>query len=303
MVHKKVEELANSESVLKIRKDDFCNFLKMQIVKGQELLDRDVPKSSNVGDFYGYPFISSRKIRVYYDETAEKSFIADFERWHDYNKEIYKTSFEISNNTYKHDYESCWAVIWGTDTINEYKENISRFINKMKGDIEKIDLIPCGVPDNIKDKVCIDNDDIKSVFIVHGHDDAAINEVKVFLITLGLHPIILREQASGGKTIIEKIEEYTNVGYSIVLYTACDEGKGKKETSYRDRARQNVVFEHGYLCSKLGRENVCALVKGNIEIPGDISGIVFISMEKGWEFEVAKELKRANYPIDINKLL
>ncbi len=43
------------------------------------------------------------------------------------------------------------------------------------------------------------------------------------------------------------------------------------------RARQNVVFfEHGYLISKLGRNNVCALVKQSVEIPNDISGIVYI---------------------------
>lgn len=64
-----------------------------------------------------------------------------------------------------------------------------------------------------------------------------------------------------------------------------------------------MVFEHGYLCAKLGRENVCALVKGNIEIPGDISGVVFVPMEKGWEYQVAKELKKANYQINVNGLL
>lgn len=173
----------------------------------------------------------------------------------------------------------------------------------MKGDIEKIDLIPSLVPDNSEEKARMMDKDMKSVFIVHGHDDAAINEVKIFLIKLGLKPIVLREQASAGKTIIEKIEEHTNVGFSIVLYTPCDEGKAKREDSYKDRARQNVVFEHGYLCAKLGRENVCALVKGDIEIPGDISGVVFVPMEKGWEYQVAKELKKANYQINVNDLL
>ena len=46
------------------------------------------------------------------------------------------------------------------------------------------------------------------------------------------------------------------------------------------RARQNVVFEHGYLIAKLGRKNVCALVRDNIEVPNDISGIVYVPLDK-----------------------
>ena len=57
--------------------------------------------------------------------------------------------------------------------------------------------------------------------------------------------------------------------------------------------RQNVVFEHGYLIGKLGRNNVCALVKGDIELPNDISGIVYIQLDSNgsWKIPLAKELK------------
>lgn len=63
------------------------------------------------------------------------------------------------------------------------------------------------------------------------------------------------------------------------MYTPCDFGRAKEETKDKPRARQNVVFEHGYLISKLGREHVTALVKGNIEIPGDYSGVVYTPMD------------------------
>ncbi len=68
------------------------------------------------------------------------------------------------------------------------------------------------------------------------------------------------------------------------------------------RARQNVVLEHGYLMGKLGRSKVCALVKGDVEIPNDISGVVYISMDDAgaWKFAVAKEMKAAGYDIDMN---
>lgn len=87
--------------------------------------------------------------------------------------------------------------------------------------------------------------DKTQVFIVHGHDDLAKTEVARFIEQLGFKSIILHEQASSGKTIIEKIEEYSNVGFGVVLYTPCDEGAKKGSSELRDRARQNVVFEHG----------------------------------------------------------
>jgi len=108
----------------------------------------------------------------------------------------------------------------------------------------------------------------RKVFIVHGRDNEAKQEVSRFIEKLGLETIILHEQANAGMTIIEKIETYSNdADFALVLYTACDKGRGSHETKFpaRDRARQNVVFEHGYLMAKLGRENVCSLVKGVIE--------------------------------------
>ena len=112
------------------------------------------------------------------------------------------------------------------------------------------------------------------VFIVHGHDDSVKEEMASFIEALGFEPIILHKKASSGMTIIEKIDFYSNVGFGIVLYTPCDLGAKKgEENKLQARARQNVVFEHGYLIGKLKRENVCAVVKGNVEKPNDISGV------------------------------
>lgn len=148
--------------------------------------------------------------------------------------------------------------------------------------------------------------DITKVFIVHGRDETAKLDVARFVEKMGFEAIILHEQVSSGKTIIEKIEEFSNVGYGIVLYTPCDIGaKNDSEKIYQARARQNVIFEHGYLIAKLGRRNVCALVKGKIEIPNDISGVVYVPMDdhKAWRLEIAKELRNAGYNIDMNVIV
>lgn len=142
----------------------------------------------------------------------------------------------------------------------------------------------------------------RKVFIVHGRDNAAKQEIARFIEQLGLEAIILHEQANAGMTIIEKIEHYSNdADFALILYTPCDKGRGSHESHLppKDRARQNVVFEHGYLMAKLGRENVCSLVKGNIEKPNDISGVVYTPLDDlgAWKTEVARELQSCDYKI------
>lgn len=142
----------------------------------------------------------------------------------------------------------------------------------------------------------------RKVFVVHGRNNEVKQEVSRFIERQGIETIILHEQASAGMTIIEKIEHYSNdADFALVLYTACDHGRGVHETKIppKHRARQNVVFEHGYLMAKLGRENVCALVQGEIETPNDISGVVYVALDPAgaWKLEVLKELKACGYVV------
>lgn len=143
------------------------------------------------------------------------------------------------------------------------------------------------------------------VFVVHGHDEGAKQTVARFLEQCGFVAVILHEQADGGRTIIEKIEQYADVVFAIVLYTPCDIGREKNEKRGTPRARQNVVFEHGYLIAKLGRERVCALVKQGVQTPGDIAGVVYKPMDSAgaWKTEILREMKSAGVVVDASKLL
>jgi len=144
-----------------------------------------------------------------------------------------------------------------------------------------------------------DEVDTSKVFIVHGHDDIAKLEMADFVRELGLEAIILHMQASGGRTIIEKIDDYSNVGFGIVIYTECDIGAKRNTLDYKWRARQNVIFEHGYLIGKLGRSRVTAVVKGNVETPNDISGVVYIAMNQSsnWKEELKLEMRNVGYDV------
>jgi Predicted nucleotide-binding protein containing TIR-like domain len=145
----------------------------------------------------------------------------------------------------------------------------------------------------------------KKVFIVHGHDEAARETVARFLTSIGFEPIILHEQASRGRTVIEKIEANADVGFAVVLLTPDDEGRNKGQTDFEPRVRQNVLLELGYFMSHLGRHKVCALVKGSVTIPSDFAGVVWEEMDKngGWKIKLAKELEAAGHTVDASKLL
>lgn len=145
------------------------------------------------------------------------------------------------------------------------------------------------------------SDNYAKVFIVHGHDGEIKESVARLVEKQGITPIILHEQANQGQTIIEKIEYNADVSGAICLFTADDEGKSKKESDYKQRARQNVVFEAGYFIGKFGRNKVMLIADKDIEIPSDLNGVVY-SDSGHWKFSVLQELKAMGYNIDYNKI-
>ena len=148
----------------------------------------------------------------------------------------------------------------------------------------------------------------KKVFVVYGHDEIARTQLDAMLRRWDLKPIILDQVASGGKTIIEKLEEYSeDVNYAIILATPDDEGKCLTEEKMRKRVRQNVVLELGMFLSKLGREKVAILLKeaDEFERPSDIEGLIYIPFKNNVEeakVSLAKELAEQNYQIDTKNL-
>jgi predicted nucleotide-binding protein len=144
----------------------------------------------------------------------------------------------------------------------------------------------------------------RKIFLVHGHDEAAKQEVARFLERLRLEPIILHEQLNRGQTIIEKFERHSaEAHFAVVLLTPDDIGYAAgREAEQRPRARQNVVLELGFFVAKLGREHVVALNKGDVEIPSDFQGVIYEQMDtrNGWKLAVAREIKGAGIDVDLN---
>ena len=192
--------------------------------------------------------------------------------------EFYRTHWAIKD-------EDLYGVLSSAGAIS-HEQVVSG--NVATGNVISAQNLPASTPSGFNDQ---------QIFIVHGHDDLAKNDVRKYVQDIGKEPIILHMQASGGMTIIEKIDYYSNVGFAIVIYTECDIGAKRDSLVYKRRARQNVVFEHGYLIGKIGRPRVVALVKGDVETPNDISGVVYVQMtnDDTWKDEINNELRNCGY--------
>ena len=78
--------------------------------------------------------------------------------------------------------------------------------------------------------------ELQQIFIVHGHDSDARDQLELALHRLGLQPFILMNSSGGGKTIIEALEgqigrDFTS-DFGIVLMTPDDFGYSKKEAGF-----------------------------------------------------------------------
>lgn len=122
----------------------------------------------------------------------------------------------------------------------------------------------------------------QTIFVVHGHDTVAREQLELVLHKLGLQPFVLQNTSGGGLTIIESLEKMIGKNaassFGIVLLTPDDMGyaKGAGETEVKPRARQNVIMEMGMLLASLTRERVAILQKGFVEHPSDVNGIIYI---------------------------
>ncbi len=144
------------------------------------------------------------------------------------------------------------------------------------------------------------------VFVVYGHDTPARDQLELLLLRMNIKPVILSNMAPDGKTIIEALIANTDVPYAVVLLTPDDEGHiAGKGDEKKFRARQNVVLELGMFLAKLGREKVAILHKGNLELPSDINGLIYIPFKDSVQQaknKLAASLQKAGFYIDIEHL-
>jgi predicted nucleotide-binding protein with TIR-like domain len=175
-------------------------------------------------------------VRIFEQAEAER------EKWAKFTVHLLETLFD--NDSIATEFGNWWLH------YSEYVDNIDQFRDWMKGKIvrleslvERLEFFPLAEkPVQVTAAPTRPKHQSKDIFIVHGHDDAK-HEVARVIAQLGLHPIILQEQADRGRTVIEKFEAHADVGFAVVLLTPDDMGYPKdKPSEPKPRARQNVVL-------------------------------------------------------------
>lgn len=132
----------------------------------------------------------------------------------------------------------------------------------------------------------------KRVFVIHGHDSAAMFELKDFLAGIGLEPMLLFQQDDQGMTIVEKFEHYASqCAFAIALLTPDDKQATELSGDEMWRARQNVILELGWFMRKVGRSGVVMLHKGTVELPSDLTGVLYLPFDKSI-YEVSEKLRQ-----------
>lgn len=233
------------------------------------------------------------------------------DKWDAYNIEYLKRCFDTDAIANEYGSVSGWGALYMNASIGQqiksFTDGIGNQITELESILERLELIPeirgavQESPSSSKSRSC------NSVFIVHGHDEAAKINVARFIEKLGLDAIILHEQPNKGQTIIEKFESNaSSIGYAVILLTPDDIGAPKgTPNDVKARARQNVILELGYFWGTLGRKRVCVLYKEGVEIPSDYIGVVYTQLDAsdGWHLKLAREMKEAGLDIDLNKAL
>lgn len=114
------------------------------------------------------------------------------------------------------------------------------------------------------------------LMIVHGHDTGARLELENFLLKRFPHvtPITMIEQEDSARTLPEKFERLAaEVRGALAIITPDDLAFTLRTNTESLRTRQNVIVEVGWFWGKFGRGRCLLLVRGDIEMPSDLSGV------------------------------
>ena len=286
MARKRSPEPPTPDPELLVPHDEADRRLAERIERGREIVDREFRSVENI--------------------DAAKD---EYRKWSDFNAELLRRLF----TTPKFAEEYTW---WGVASVRMYPPSPQEKLEELQKDVadklrrlesikERLELIPLasGV---VKPARHATRSHTNRAFIVHGHDEAARETVARFLERLGIEAVILHEQATSGRTIIEKLEHYSDVDFAVVLLTPDDVGaKSGESDQLQARARQNVILELGFFVGKLGRSHVCALYRGSLELPTDYLGVGYVPLDSGggWRLQLAKELRSAGFAVDMNLAL
>jgi predicted nucleotide-binding protein len=276
---------------LVVPRDAFAHELEERLSEGRALLARDITT-----------------------HEALKAAKSDYYTWDEFNRDWLRRRF--TTGQIAEEYSGFQGGFYISDQtlaeeIEDFREDVGAKVRRLESIKSRLPLFEETAQARAADEVKPRRREIsapETIFIVHGRDERAELAVHGLVRQVtDVEPVVLHAQPNTGRTIIEKFEAVASAaGLAIVLLTPDDiGGLNADQPELRPRARQNVVFEFGFFVGVLGRSRVVVLHTGDLELPSDLHGLVYIPFDEAgaWKVAVARELKAAGFSVHADKLL
>jgi len=137
------------------------------------------------------------------------------------------------------------------------------------------------------------NIDASGLLILASTDESARKAISEFLHDLGFKIEIIDRVAQPGRSVIDLLDADSDSTFAVVVADA----HAIKETF------GEWQFELGYCAGRLGAGRVCVTTATN-EALADKHGIRHLAIDPngGWQLQLARHLRRAGIPLDLNRL-
>ncbi len=149
----------------------------------------------------------------------------------------------------------------------------------------------------------------RRIIVVSGTDENMKQTITGALRKLGLAAVVMSEEPSQGKKIVDRFADYADVGFALVLLSpdVYVYPKGEEATKRERIPKQDVTLMFGFLLGKLGKNKVLAFYREspNFAFPIDFEGVKFTALDDrdSWKLALIRELTNCGYTVDSERLL
>jgi predicted nucleotide-binding protein len=149
----------------------------------------------------------------------------------------------------------------------------------------------------------------RRIIVVSGTDETMKQTLAGALRKLGLAAVVMSEEPSQGKKIVDRFADYADVGFALVLLSPdlYVYPKGEEATKRERAPRQDVLLMFGFLLGKLGKDRVLAFYREspNFAFPMEFEGVKFTALDvrDSWKHTLIRELTDRGYTVDAERLL
>lgn len=214
---------------------------------------------------------------------------SDYRLWRHKVEDILRAKFGVRSHEFSRFLRSVTSFPFNSDDLNqkEYLRRLREDETALKSIVWEVEVVGAKAEPEAETP-----GKAPKAFIAHGGKSAALNKLHSFLEALGVEPLVVEVEPSEGRLTEEQVDEYMKqADCAIVLATY---GHIEDVKTRKKHPRLNVVDELGR-CRKVFPRRTVLLVEKGIDLPSNVSGIVYEhftkqNMENAF-IKLAKELR------------